>query len=127
MAPRKRIRTISVIVPASPFVGPDLRRRRPCLAALNVDQLMAWWPGTPHTPHRDSEKVQAIQRALDWKRVAQIAAYLLQKEIVDAPQQIDRYFRHIYEPPALEPGREWPPRVSKVIGFEPSEYPVFSS
>jgi len=88
---------------------------------------MEWWPGTPHTPHRDSEKVQAIQRSLDWKRVAQIAAYLLQQEIVDAPQKLDKYFKRIYEPTALEPGREWPPRVSKVIGFEPSEYPVFSS
>lgn len=88
---------------------------------------MDWWPGTPHAPHRDPEKVQAIQRSLDWKRVAQIAAYLLQREIVDAPQKLDKYFRQIYEPTALEPGREWPPRVSKVVGFEPSEYPVFSS
>lgn len=88
---------------------------------------MEWWPGTPHAPHRDPEKVQAIQRALDWKRVAQIAAYLLQKEIVDAPQRLDKYFSSIYEPSALEPGREWPPQVSKVVGFQPSEYPVFSS
>ncbi len=128
MPPRhKSVRTISVIVPESPFVGPDLRSRRPCLAALNVDKLMEWWPGTPHTPHRDPEKVQAIQRALDWKRVAQIAAYLLQREIIEAPQKLDEYFRAIYEPTALEPGREWPPRVPKVVGFEPSEYPVFSS
>jgi DGQHR domain-containing protein len=123
----KRLRTISVIVPESPFVGPDLRSKQPCLAALDVDRLMDWWPGTPHVPHRDPEKVLEIQRALDWKRVAQIAAYLLQREIVDAPQRLDKYFQHIYEPTALEPGREWPPRVSKVIGFEPSEYPVFSS
>jgi DGQHR domain-containing protein len=88
---------------------------------------MEWWPGTPHTPHRDPEKVQSIQRALDWKRVAQIAAYLLQREIIDAPQKLDKYFSAIYEPTALEPGREWPPRVSKVVGYEPSEYPVFSS
>jgi DGQHR domain-containing protein len=94
---------------------------------LNVDKLMEWWPGTPHAPHRDPEKVQAVQRALDWKRVAQIAAYLLQREIVDAPQRLDKYFRNIYEPTALEPGREWPPRVPKVVGYEPSEYPVFSS
>ena len=123
----KSIRTISVIVPESPFIGPDLRSRRPCLAALDVDKLMEWWPGRPHTPHRDPEKVQAIQRALDWKRVAQIAAYLLQREIIDAPSRLDKYFSAIYEPKALEPGREWPPRVSKVVGFEPSEYPVFSS
>jgi DGQHR domain-containing protein len=128
MAQRKKsIQTISVIVPESPFVGPDLRGLHPCLAALNVDKLMEWWPGIPHTPHRNPEKVQAIQRSLDWKRVAQIAAYLLQREIVDAPQRLDKYFRSIYEPTALEPGREWPPRVSKIIGFEPSEYPVFSS
>jgi DGQHR domain-containing protein len=123
----KSVRTISVIVPESPFIGPGLRSNRPCLAALGVDQLMAWWPGTPHAPHRDPEKVQSIQRALDWKRVAQIAAYLLQDEIVDAPQRLDKCFRGIYEPKSLEPGRDWPPRVSKVIGFEPSEYPVFSS
>ncbi len=123
----KSIQAISVIVPASPFVGPDLRSRQPCLAALNVDKLMEWWPGTPHTPHRDPEKVQEIQRSLDWKRVAQIAAYLLQREIIDAPEKLDKYFRAIYEPTALEPGREWPPKVSKVVGFEPSEYPVFSS
>ena len=116
-----------MIVPESPFIGPDLRRRRPCLAALNVDKLMEWWPGTPHTPHRDPEKVQAIQRALDWKRVSQIAAYLLQAEIVDAPEKLDKYFKTIYEPKSLEPGREWPPRVPKVVGFEPSEYPIFSS
>jgi DGQHR domain-containing protein len=121
------IKRISVIVPESPFVGPDLRRNRPCLAALDVDQLMRWWPGTPHTPHRDPEKVQSIQRSLDWKRVAQIAAYLLQEEILDARERLDKYFKEIYEPTALEPGRDWPPRVSKVVGFEPSEYPAFSN
>jgi DGQHR domain-containing protein len=88
---------------------------------------MEWWPGSPHSPNRDPEKVQEIQRSLDWKRVAQIAAYLLQREIVDAREKLDKYFRTIYEPTALEPGREWPPKVSNVIGFEPSEYPVFSS
>lgn len=123
----KTIQTISVIVPQSPFVGPDLRSKQPCLAALNVDKLMEWWPGAPHTPNRDPEKVQEIQRSLDWKRVAQIASYLLQQEIVDAPERLDRYFRNIYEPIAFEPGREWPPKVARVIGFEPSEYPVFSS
>ncbi len=88
---------------------------------------MEWWPGLPHAPHRDPEKVQAIQRSLDWKRVAQIAAYLLQREIIDVPQKFDKYFKEIYEPTALEPGREWPPRVSRVVGYEPSEYPIFSS
>jgi DGQHR domain-containing protein len=123
----KRTRTISVIVPASPFVMPDLRGKRPCLAALDVDRLMDWWPGRPHAPHRDPDKVRTIQRSLDWKRVAQIAAYLLQREIIGVPEKLDKYFHKIYQPQSLEPGREWPPRVSKVIGFEPSEYPVFSN
>jgi hypothetical protein len=51
----------------------------------------------------------------------------LQKEIVDTPQRLDACFKGIYEPRALEPGRDWPPRVPRVVGFEPSEYPVFSS
>src|SRR2546425_6226153 len=88
---------------------------------------MNWWPGTPHVPHRSPEKVRAIQRSLDWKRVAQIAAYLLQKEIVDAPQKIDRYFSEIYEPSKNEPGREWPPRIGSVIGYQRSEFPTFSN
>src|SRR5205085_3898011 len=53
--------------------------------------------------------------------------YLLQKEIVDAPEHIDSCFRTIYEPLALEPGRDWPPRVPRVIGFQRSEYPTFSN
>jgi hypothetical protein len=88
---------------------------------------MEWWPGTPHSPHRNPERVRAIQRSLDWKRVAQIAAYLLQEEIVDAPDQLHEFFQHIYEPKKLEPGREWPPKISRVIGFERSEYPTFSN
>jgi DGQHR domain-containing protein len=88
---------------------------------------MEWWPGTPHTPHRNPEKVRAIQRSLDWKRVAQIAAYLLQREIIDVPDEINRYFRSIYEPKKSEPGREWPPRVPRVVGFERSEFPTFSN
>lgn len=88
---------------------------------------MEWWPGTPHAPHRDATKVQAIQRSLDWRRVAQIAAYLLQHEIVEAPKQIDRYFRRIYEPRKSDPGREWPPKVSRVVGFERSEFPTFAN
>ncbi|MER2514503.1 MAG: DGQHR domain-containing protein [Nitrosomonas ureae] len=88
---------------------------------------MEWWPGKPHTPRRDPAKVRSIQRSLDWKRVAKIAAYLLQEEIVDVPKLIDRYFRAIYEPKKLEPGREWPPKVQRVVGFQSSEYPTFSN
>lgn len=88
---------------------------------------MTWWPGVPHIPHRDARKVRSIQRSLDWKRVAHIAAYLLQEEIVDAPERLDRCFKKIYEPKALEPGREWPPKMPRVIGFERSEYPTFSN
>jgi DGQHR domain-containing protein len=118
---------ISVIVPKSPFVRPTLQGVSHCLAALDVERLMEWWPGRPHTPHRKAEKVRAIQRSLDWKRVAQIAAYLLQQEIVNVPDLIDEFFRDIYEPTKLEPGREWPPRISRVIGFERSEFPTFSN
>ena len=60
-----------------------------CLECLD---LMRWWPGDPHVPVHDPKKVQAIQRSLDWKRVAQIAAYLLQEKIVDAPEKINKYF-----------------------------------
>lgn len=88
---------------------------------------MEWWPGQPHTPHRDAKKVRDIQRSLDWKRVVQIAAYLLQKEIIDAPSLLDKYFKKIYEPKKMEPGREWPPKISRVVGFERSEYPTFSN
>jgi DGQHR domain-containing protein len=88
---------------------------------------MQWWPGTPHAPHRDAAKVRAIQRSLDWKRVAQIASYLLQDEIVRVPERIDEFFREIYEPKKTEPGREWPPRVPKVITPMKSEFPTFSN
>jgi DGQHR domain-containing protein len=97
------------------------------LAALDVEKLMEWWPGTPHSPHRDPKKVRAIQRSLDWKRVVQIAAYLLQQEIVDSREKIDKYFRDIYEPRKHEPGREWPPKINKVVGYERSEFPTFSN
>lgn len=128
MKGKDSIQKISVLVPKSPFVqSEELRNVKHCLAALDVVKLMEWWPGQPHTPHRDPIKVRDIQRSLDWKRVAQIAAYLLQKEIVDAPDKLDKYFRKIYEPKKMEPGREWPPKVSKVIGFERSEYPIFSN
>jgi DGQHR domain-containing protein len=121
------IQKISVIVPKNPFVKPQLSETRHCLAALDVEKLMKWWPGTPHTPNRDPKKVRDIQRSLDWKRVAQIAAYLLQDEIIDAPDRLDEAFREIYEPKKLEPGREWPPKVPKVVRYEKSEYPTFSN
>jgi DGQHR domain-containing protein len=59
--------------------------------------------------------------------VAQIASYLLQEEIVMVPERIDEFFREIYEPKKTEPGREWPPRVSKVITPMKSEFPTFSN
>ena len=123
----KQIQAISVIVPKSPFVKPELSHAGQCLAALNVEDLMRWWPGKPHLPHRSASKVRAIQRSLDWKRVAQIAAYLLQKEITDARDLLKRHFESIYEPRALEPGREWPPRVPRVVGYERSDFPIFSN
>ncbi len=127
MNPKSSVRAISVIVPANPFAPSDLQNIRHCLAALNVEKLMEWWPGQPHTPHRNPNKVRAVQRSLDWKRVTQIAAYLLQREIVDAPDRLDLAFREIYEPRSMEPGREWPPRVPRVVGFQRSEYPTFSN
>jgi DGQHR domain-containing protein len=124
---KSSVQTISVIVPANPFIDGALRDVNHCLAALKVLKLMEWWPGTPHTPHRNPDKVRAIQRSLDWKRVAQIAAYLLQREIVDAPDKLDRYFKGIYGAKAGEPGREWPPKVPKVAKFQRSEYRTFSN
>lgn len=118
---------ISVIVPANPFIRNTLHDVRHCLAALDVVKLMDWWPGKPHFPHRNAAKVRAIQRSLDWKRVAQIAAYLLQREIVGAPEKIERYFSDIYGATAGEPGREWPPQLPKVARFQRSGYPTFSN
>src|SRR6266481_5421201 len=94
----KSIERISVIVPSNPFVQAELQQRRHCLCALDVTKLMLWWPGTPHSPHRDAGKVKAIQRSLDWKRVAHIASYLLQEEITRVPERIDQFFSDIYEP-----------------------------
>ncbi|MBI4668306.1 MAG: DGQHR domain-containing protein [Elusimicrobia bacterium] len=121
------IQRLSVIVPENPFAPHELQNKLPCLCALDVAKLMEWWPGTPHSPHRDAEKVKAIQRALDWKRVAAIAAYLLQEEILDVPDRLNKYFKNIYEPKKHEPGREWPPKVSKIIVFQRSEFPTFSN
>jgi DGQHR domain-containing protein len=113
-------------VPKNPF-SPKGTPVQHCLCALDVEKIMDWWPGTPHSPDRDPEKVKAIQRSLDWKRVAHIAAYLLQKELHDVSNKIDNYFGEIYEPMTNEPGREWPPKVGRVIGFSRSEFPTFSN
>jgi len=121
------VHRISVIVPQNPFVPQELRGKSHCLCALDVTNLMKWWPGTPHSPHRDAQKVKAIQRSLDWKRVAHIAAYLLQREIEDVPTKLNKYFRDIYEPRKNEPGREWPPSVKGVITPAKSEFPTFSN
>lgn len=119
-----KLQRISVIVPRNPFV-PD--GGAACLCALDVEHMMTWWPGTPHSPYRNPAKVRAIQRSLDWKRVAQIASYLLQTEIKDAPDRLHRYFNKIYEPRRNDPGRQWPPRVGRVVPFAPSIYPSFSN
>lgn len=121
------VQTISVIVPANPFIANHGREVTHCLAALDVVKLMEWWPGTPHAPHRNPDKVRAIQRSLDWRRVTQISAYLLQREIVDVPERIANYFGEIYGAKAGEPGREWPPRLPKIAKFQRSEYPTFSN
>lgn len=119
--------SISVIVPQNPFAPTALQAAKHCMCALDVEKLMAWWPGTPHTPHRNADKVKNIQRSLDWKRVTQIASYLLQEEIVGAPDKIDRIFSGIYETKKDEPGRQWPPKVPKVVGFQRSGFPTFSN
>lgn len=126
MAENSSIQRISVIVPENPFMPPDLKLTQ-CLCALSVQKLMDWWPGTPHAPHRNPIKVRSIQRSLEWKRVAQIAAYLLQEEIVNVPDRLDKYFTDVYEPKKNEPGREWPPRVPRVVGYQRSEFPTFSN
>jgi DGQHR domain-containing protein len=121
------MRQLSVIVPENPFAPADLQDKRHCLCALDVADLMKWWPGSPHVPDRYAEKIRAIQRSLDWKRVAEIAAYLLQAEIIDAPDRLNKYFKDIYQPKRNELGREWPPKVNKVIGFQRSAFPTFSN
>jgi DGQHR domain-containing protein len=121
------VQRISVIVPKNPFIKKELQGVRLCLAALDVAQLMEWWPGKPHSPHRNPNKVRTIQRSLDWKRVAQIAAYLVQREITDAPGKLAQYFDGFYGAEAGEPGREWPPKVPKVAKFQRSGYPTFSN
>jgi DGQHR domain-containing protein len=118
---------ISVIVPKNPFVRGNLQNVKLCLAALDVAKLMEWWPGTPHTPHRSAQKVKTIQRSLDWKRVAQIAAYLLQQEIVEVPDKLEEYFHEFYGAESSEPGRDWPPRPPRKAIFQRSGYPTFSN
>jgi DGQHR domain-containing protein len=119
------IESISVIVPDNPFV--EQKGTKVCLCALDVEKLMEWWPGTPHSPHRNASKVRSIQRSLDWKRVAHIAAYLLQKELIDVRESIETYFGDIYEPLKHEPGREWPPRVGEVTTYQRSIFRSFSN
>ena len=51
----------------------------------------------------------------------------MQREIVDVPEKIDSYFRSIYEPRKHESGREWPPKINRVVGYERSEFPMFSN
>ena len=121
-----RLQRISVIVPQNPFIS-DSGSPNHCLCALDVAKIMEWWPGTPHVPRRDPAKVRAIQRSLDWKRVAQIAAYLLQSDIKDAPERLNKYFSPIYEPRRTDPGRQWPPKVGRVVSFAPSIYRSFSN
>ncbi len=122
----QKLQRISVIVPRNPFIVNGASANH-CLCALDVGKIMEWWPGTPHAPHRNPAKVRAIQRSLDWKRVAEIAAYLLQKDIKDAPDRLHKYFNRIYEPKKMDPGRQWPPKVSRVVRFAPSIYPSFSN
>ena len=102
---------ISVIVPKNPFIRGGLENVQLCLAALDVAKVMEWWPGRPHAPHRNAEKVKTIQRSLDWECVAQIAAYLLQEEILDVPDKLAKYFKEFYGTQSGEPGREWPPSL----------------
>jgi DGQHR domain-containing protein len=127
MSKKKKIERISVVVPVNPFKSTDLVSVHHCLCALDVEKLMEWWPGLAHTPQRDSKKVKAIQRSLDWKRVVQIAAYLLQEEIPSASRIMDEVFGPIYEPKKNEPGREWPPKTRGVIKYAKSSFPFLSN
>lgn len=124
---KESFQSISVIVPKNPFIQNELQGVRLCLAALDVAKLMEWWPGKPHSPHRNPNKVRTIQRSLDWKRVAQIAAYLLQREVTETPEKLAKYFESFYGREAGEPGREWPPKLPNVAKFQRSGYPTFSN
>ncbi len=118
---------ISVILPKNPFTPKEIADSKYCLCAIDVGDLMKWWPGEPHQPEIHAEKVRAIQRSLDWKRVAEIAAYLMQKEIVDVPDKLIKYFEPIYEPQKNNLGRQWPPKVQKIINPVSSSFPTFSN
>lgn len=123
----EKLERISVVVPINPFTPPDLKNVHHCLCALNVEKLMEWWPGLPHKPHPDPKKVKAIQRSLDWKRVAQIAAYLLQEEIEDCGELLDEVFSPIYNPKKNDPGREWPPQIRGTVKYARSSFPFFTN
>jgi len=84
-----KLEQISVLVPRNPF-KPKGKEANHCLCVFDVEKLMEWWPGQPHSPHRNASKVSSIQRSLDWKRVAHIASYLLQAEIDEAPKRIEK-------------------------------------
>lgn len=127
MKKKNSIQTISVIVPTNPFKPADLTLVRHCLCALDVERLMEWWPGLAHTPKRDPKKVKAIQRSLDWKRVAKIAAYLLQQDIENLASLMDEVFGGIYEPKKNEPGREWPPKMKGIVKYSKSSFPFLSN
>lgn len=118
---------ISVVVPVNPFTPPELKSVHHCLCALDVEKLMEWWPGLPHKPHQDPKKVKAIQRSLDWKRVAKIGAYLLQEEIEDCGERLDEVFGPIYHPKKNDPGREWPPKIKGTVKYERSSFPFFTN
>jgi len=122
--PKNSIQRISVIVPKNPFAPDDVVDRQHCLTALDVSKLIEWWPGRPHVPHRNASKVRSIQRALDWNRVTNIAAYLLQDEIIDARDLLDTVFGEIYNSGEI---RIWPPKVPRVVGYQRSVYPTFSN
>lgn len=116
-----------MVVPVNPFTPPELKDVHHCLCALNVEKLMEWWPGLPHKPHPDPKKVKAIQRSLDWKRVAQIGAYLLQEEIEDCGDLLDEIFSPIYHPKKNDPGREWPPQIRGTVKHARSSFPFFTN
>jgi len=124
---KDNIHRISVVVPVNPFTPPELNKIHHCLCALDVEKLMEWWPGLPHKPHQDPKKVKAIQRSLDWKRVAQIGAYLLQEEIEDSGELLDKIFSPIYHPKKNDPGREWPPKIRGTVKYARSSFPFFSN
>lgn len=127
MSTKKTEQKISVVVPENPFTPPELKSVHHCLCALDVEKLMEWWPGLPHKPNPDPKKVKAIQRSLDWKRVVQIAAYLLQEEIEDCGSLLNKVFDPIYRPKKNDPGREWPPKIKGTVKPAKSSFPFFSN